>query len=397
MNSDSARAPASVPDQRGGDASFLDGGSDMAILIRSLDWTNSPLGPIEGWPQSLRTTVSLCLASSFPINIIWGPRNVQIYNDGYRIVCGEKHPASLGMDYKECRASAWPAIGDPFERARNGETSFLENVRMFLFRNGYLEETFFTFSLSPIRDETGGIGGLFHPVTETTATMVGERRTRAVRDLTARLAQATTTDEVFRLTVDTLAAFEFDVPFMLLYEPDPATVDQPAPQYRLHGHHGIDSGATFAPPVLSIDQPGGWPVAELMHAMTAIQVPRLRDRIGMQRCGPYDEAPDAAFAVPIRRHGTDAPVAIMMAGASSRTLRPDVCLLDIGLPGMDGNALALRLRQQPETARTVLIAVTGYGKERERLAALDAGFDHHLVKPVDFQRLAEVLETIRAA
>ncbi|QBE62233.1 ATP-binding protein [Pseudoduganella lutea] len=351
-----------IPDRspHGRDASFLDGGSDMAMLIRSLDWSRSPLGPIEGWPQSLRTTVSLCLASNFPINIIWGPDNVQIYNDGYRIVCGEKHPASLGMDYKECWASAWPAIGEPFEQARKGETSFLENVRMFLFRNGYLEETFFTFSLSPIRDETGGIGGLFHPVTETTATMVSERRTRAVRDLTARLTQAITTDEVFQLTIDTLAGFEFDLPFVLLYEPDPASTGKPEPSYRLHGHHGIDAGASLAPQVLSLAQPGGWPVAELMHGMTAIQVPQLRSRIGTQRCGPYDEPPDVAFAIPIRRHGADAPVALLMAGASSRLPLDDVYR---GFFDLLGAAFAAALTR-----------VTAYEEERKRaelLAAID--------------------------
>src|ERR1700710_991489 len=158
---------------------FLSGGGTMAREISAFGWSETPLGSIERWPQSLRTTVSLCLASNFPIDIIWGSQHTQIYNDGYKVICGEGHPAFLGMDYSVSWASAWPAIGTPFARALSGEASFLENQRMFLHRNGYLEETFFTFSISPIRDETGGIGGLFHPVTETTAAMLGERRTRA--------------------------------------------------------------------------------------------------------------------------------------------------------------------------------------------------------------------------
>ena len=181
------------------DTHFLVGDGEMATLIRSRDWTNTPLGLIESWPQSLRTTVSLCLGSNFPINIVWGPQHTQIYNDGYRVVCGEGHPAILGMNYTVTWASAWPAIGEPFARALAGETSFLENQRMFLRRNGYLEETFFTFSLSPIHDETGGIGGLFHPVTETTPSMLGERRTRALRDLTSRLSAAKSVDEILSL------------------------------------------------------------------------------------------------------------------------------------------------------------------------------------------------------
>src|ERR1700759_4570252 len=155
----------------------------MSDLIRFKDWSATPLGPIGSWPQSLRTTVSLCLASNFPINIIWGPSHVQIYNDGYRVVCGAAHPRALGQGYNVTWASAWPAVGKPFERALAGETSFLENQRMFLERNGYPEETFFTFSLSPIRDASGAVVGLFHPVTEPTAAMLAQRRTRTLRDV----------------------------------------------------------------------------------------------------------------------------------------------------------------------------------------------------------------------
>jgi hypothetical protein len=164
---------------------YLAGSGEMVALVRSKDWSGTPLGPIGQWPQSLRSTVSLCLASNFPINIIWGPEHCQIYNDGYRLVCGDAHPTALGQGYGVTWASALSAVGEPFARALAGETSFLENQRMFLTRNGYLEETFFTFSLSPARDESGGIGGLLHPVTETTTMMLAERRIRSVRDLTA--------------------------------------------------------------------------------------------------------------------------------------------------------------------------------------------------------------------
>src|SRR5437879_12044230 len=174
---------------------WLVGGGEMGKVVRSRDWSKTPLGPIEAWPQSLRTTVSLCLASNFPISLAWGPQHVQIYNDGYWPICGGKHPLSMGQDVSECWASAWPVIGKAFERALAGETSYLEDQRMFLDRHGYLEETFFTFSFSPIRDETGGVGGLFHPVTETTSKMLGERRARALRDLAGRTGKARTSEE----------------------------------------------------------------------------------------------------------------------------------------------------------------------------------------------------------
>src|SRR3954462_5966333 len=115
---------------------FLVGGGEMGRLIQSMDWSKTALGPIETWPQSLRTTVSLCLASNFPISLAWGPKHVQIYNDGYWPICGAKHPYSMGQDFTECWASPWPVIGEAFERAVGGETSFLEDQRMFLDRNG---------------------------------------------------------------------------------------------------------------------------------------------------------------------------------------------------------------------------------------------------------------------
>jgi hypothetical protein len=149
-------------------ADWLVGGGEMARLIREKDWSRTPLGPIEEWPQSLRTSVSICLASSFPISISWGPQRTQIYNDGFLPICGDKHPESMGQDFKECWASAWPVVADSFDNATAGRTDLVLNSRMFLDRHGYLEETFFTFTFSPIRDESGGVGGLFEPVTELT-------------------------------------------------------------------------------------------------------------------------------------------------------------------------------------------------------------------------------------
>src|SRR3982074_2276106 len=209
----SARRQQSKPKE------WLVGGGEMGRLIRSMDWSTTPLGPIELWPQGLRTTVSLCLASNFPIALAWGPKHVQIYNDGYWPICGEKHPGSMGQDFTECWAAPWPVIGEAFARALACETSFLENQRMFLERNGYLEETFFTFSFSPIRDETG-VAGLFHPVTETTAQMLSERRIHALRDLAARGGKAQTIEEACALSAQTLSAYQLDLPFALFYSFD---------------------------------------------------------------------------------------------------------------------------------------------------------------------------------
>ena len=131
----------------------------MGRLIRSMDWSGTPLGPVESWPQSLRTTVNICLASDLPICVIWGPGLVQIYNDGYRVICGGKHPRSMGQNFPECWKEAWPVIGEAHDSALAGDTAFLETQHIFLERHGYMEECFFTFSLSHIRVTRQGVGG----------------------------------------------------------------------------------------------------------------------------------------------------------------------------------------------------------------------------------------------
>jgi signal transduction histidine kinase len=295
-------------------AGWLIGGGEMGKLVRSMDWSKSPLGAIDSWPQSLRTTVSLCLASNFPIALAWGPHHVQIYNDGYWPICGGKHPGSMGQDFTECWASPWPVIGEAFESALAGETRYLENQRMFLDRNGYLEETFFTFSFSPVGDETGNVGGLFHPVTETTSKMLIERRTRALRDLAARTAKAQTTQEAFSVAAQTLASYDLDLPFVLLY-----AIDFKKNEALLVGQTGLSPGTIANPEEILLDKPTDfWPVAEVMRSGSAIQIDDLEERFSAITSGPYSESPKTAIALPIKPPGYDRPSAVFIAGVSSR-------------------------------------------------------------------------------
>ena len=294
---------------------FLEGGGTMAELIRSKNWSATPLGPIEEWPQSLRTTVSLCLASNFPINLIWGPEHIQIYNDGYRPICAGKHPKSLGEDYTQTWASAWDILADAFERALAGETSFLENQRMFLDRNGYLEETFFTFSLSPIRDESGEIGGLFHPVTETTAQMLSQRRTRALQDLASRASQSKSVEEACQSSMQALSDYQFDLPFGLIYLLDPE-----AKQARLAGAAHLAPGGLAGPEAIDLSGYGHsvWPLAETIDASVSLEVNSVVELFGPLPCGPYPESPHTAFVLPILTTGMERSAGVLVLGVSPR-------------------------------------------------------------------------------
>src|SRR3954462_6729871 len=135
----------------------LAGGGEMGALMRSMDWSRTPLGPVSGWPQSLRTTVSTCLDSRFPILIWWGPELVKIYNDAYRPMLGNKHPRSMGARGRDCWPEIWHIIGPMLDGVlREGKATWSENKMLPLERHGFVEECYFTYSYSPIRDESGG-------------------------------------------------------------------------------------------------------------------------------------------------------------------------------------------------------------------------------------------------
>lgn len=294
---------------------FLAGGGAMGGLIRSMEWANTPLGPIESWPQSLRTTVNICLASDLPICIIWGPGLVQLYNDGYRVICGGKHPRSMGQKFPECWKEAWPVIGDAHDLALTGDTAFLETQRIFLERHGFLEECFFTFSFSPIREEAGRVGGLFHPVIEMTTKMLGERRTRALRDLAARTSQAKSGHEALALAAQTLADFDLDVPFVQLYSLDPS-----GHLVQLAGSSGVHAAAVDRSSSVDWEATNHcvWPIDEVLRSGSTVQVDNVRERLSDVHCGPYPEMPTTALALPIIPPGAKRPTAVLVAGVSSR-------------------------------------------------------------------------------
>jgi PAS domain S-box-containing protein len=167
-------APASAPDDPGPRA-FLTG-SRMGALIRSFDWSSSPLGAPEQWPQSLKTAVEILLTSRFPMFVAWGPELRFIYNDGYAEILGHKHPDALGCAFEDIWAELWQDVKPFADRALAGESTYTENLPLTMTRKGFTEQTWFTFSYSPVHDDSGAIAGIFCVCTETTPMVLAERQ-----------------------------------------------------------------------------------------------------------------------------------------------------------------------------------------------------------------------------
>ncbi|GAA4324571.1 sensor histidine kinase [Flaviaesturariibacter amylovorans] len=155
---------------------FLNGGGEMGALIRSKDWSRTPLGPPETWPQSLRTTVSLLLNSQFPMFVWWGPELIALYNDAYVPIAGEKHPTMLGQSGRIAWEEIWSDLGSLVDSVFAGISTWSEDQLLVMNRRGYFEETYFTFSYSPVLNDEGAVGGLFCACIETTGKVLAARR-----------------------------------------------------------------------------------------------------------------------------------------------------------------------------------------------------------------------------
>jgi signal transduction histidine kinase/CheY-like chemotaxis protein len=171
---------------------FLAGGGSVGALMRARDWSTSPLGSPATWPQSLRTVVGLLLQSRFPMFVAWGEELRFLYNDSYAEILGAKHPAALGKRFDDIWSEIWSDISPLIDAAMAGEASYREDLPLVMNRKGYDEQTWFTFSYSPVRDESGRIAGMFCAVSETTQKVLAER---ALRESEARLRQLNETLE----------------------------------------------------------------------------------------------------------------------------------------------------------------------------------------------------------
>ena len=204
----------SLPDSEMG---FLAGGGELGALMRGMDWAATQLGEPALWPRSLKTVVRIMLTSRQPIWIGWGPELIYLYNDPYKSIIGGKHPEALGQPTRTVWREIWGDIAPLLASAMNGDGTFAESQLLIMERNGYPEETYYTFSYSPIPGDDGLPAGIICANSDETKRVIGERQLALLRDLAASAAKARTVQAAVELSITALRSNPRDVTFSMVF------------------------------------------------------------------------------------------------------------------------------------------------------------------------------------
>ncbi|WP_080745069.1 response regulator [Cupriavidus necator] len=282
---------------------FLAGGGEMGALIRAHDWAATPLGPPQGWPHSLKTAIRIMLTSRQPIWIGWGDALHFFYNDAYKSIIGGKHPAALGQPTSQVWREIWPEIAPLLATAMTGtEGTFVEQKLLIMERNGYQEETYYTFSYSPVPNDHGGTGGIICANSDDTERVLAERQLNVLRDVAASATDARAWREACERTMRALSSDPRDIVFALLYIAEPG-----AHALQRVAVTGIGPGHPAAPPTLALEALTPWPVADVLQH----QRPGLVNGLGTHFATPL---PTGAWSMP---PGSAAVIAVAPSGSAS--------------------------------------------------------------------------------
>ncbi len=260
--------------------------------MRKYAWERTPLGPPDTWPQSLQTAVRIVLTSRFAMWMGWGEDLTFLYNDAYAaMTLGVKHPWALGRPSREVWAEIWPQIGPRIERVlTTGTATWDERLLLFLERSGYSEETYPTFSYSPLADDGGRVRGHLCVVTEETARVFGERQLATLRDLGTRLAGANEEPAVLAALREVALLHADDLPFAALY-----TGDGPAQRLVLTG---LSPGHPLVPERIEREPPQPWPLASVLAGGLPRSCPVVLRAEDLSRRS-WPGVPDAALLLPL--------------------------------------------------------------------------------------------------
>ncbi len=292
------------------DKLFL-GQSELAGLMRAYDWAKSPLGPPESWPQSLKTAVRIMLTSRQPIWIGWGPELIYLYNDPYKSIIGGKHPWALGRPTSEVWHEIWPDIAPMLAMAMKGhEGTYVEAQLLIMERHGYPEETYYTFSYSPIPTDDGVAGGIFCANTDDTQRVMSERQLALLRELATATSEARTWRQACERAAQALASNPRDLTFALIYMAEPGSRTA-----ALAGTAGIGRDHLAAAATLSLEEAGLWSAEEVMRTHQPCIVKNLTDRVeGGMPGGAWDVPAGSAIVLPIVPSGEKGRSGLLVVG-----------------------------------------------------------------------------------
>lgn len=290
-------------------------GGEMGARTREFDWSTTPLGPREHWPQSLKTAVSIMLGCQYPLLIWWGADLIHFYNDAYLPVLGKRHPGALGRPAPEVWAEAWPLVGPQADAVmQEGRSYWNEELLIVMTRNGYPEEVFMTFSYGPIMDDDGRVGGVFCACTEETPRVLGRRRLATLQALADRSNQAKADVDACKVAAAELSRNASDLPFALLY-----LLSDDGWSLHLAGHSGLEADTPASPSTIDLDTiDAPWPFREAMEAGKAVAVDDLMARFGPLPGGPWPEPTQQALVLPMSRAGQQRLAGFLIAGVSPR-------------------------------------------------------------------------------
>ncbi|MDX3373138.1 SpoIIE family protein phosphatase [Streptomyces sp. ME02-6991-2A] len=290
-------------------------GRDLAAV----DWATHPLGPPAHWPQSLRTAVSILLSSRFSMWMAWGPELTFFCNSAYRRdTLGSKYPWALGRSASEVWAEIWDDIGPRIDTVLDtGDATWDQALLLFVQRSGYPEESYHTFSYSPLRDDAGHVVGMLCVVSEDTERVIGERRMATLRDLGSDPSVVRTEEEMLAFSGRQLSRNLADLPFTLtyLYEDDGSA--------RLANAAGIEAGHPAAPTTLPTGGTEGvWPVAAPARGESVL-VALDAEPFAQLPTGGWPAPPTQALVVPLPQQG-GTPYGFLVAGLNQHRPLDDV-------------------------------------------------------------------------
>jgi signal transduction histidine kinase/DNA-binding response OmpR family regulator len=298
-----------VPGPRHIATDFLAGGGEMGARMRALDWSATGIGEPASWPQSLRTVVRILLTSRFAMWMAWGDDLTFFCNDAYLPTTGVKGDWVLGARSDKVWAEIWPDIGPRIAHVlATGEATWDEALLLYLERSGFPEESYHTFSYSPLADDFGKTVGMLCVVAEVTERVIGERQLDLLRDMGARLSAASTRTEVMDAMASCFRAGAPDVPFGLVYLVEPG-------DRSLHraSVHGLDPHTPATAASLDPDDPAcPWPFPRAKAG--PVRAPAPREALREFPLLHWQEPPAEALITPIMVSEGGAPVGYFVAG-----------------------------------------------------------------------------------